>query len=77
MVFYENNLPRWMYILIPIAVVGMILDFHYGGEIVLKNFLSIMLFIGQTALTGWLAIAALLYFVISPAIKNIFARRRS
>lgn len=55
------------------GVAGLILDFHYGGEIVLEIFLKILLFIGQAVLTGWLTVAALFYF----AYRVLFARRRS
>lgn len=66
-------LPRWMYILIPAAVVGMILDFHFGGEIILKTLLETLLFVGQAALTGWLAMVVLSYF----AFRVLLTRRKS
>lgn len=73
MAYQARFSERWAPAVVILGVAGMMLDFHYGGEVILKIFLETFLFIGQAALTGWLAIAAFFYF----ALRVLFARRKS
>ena len=76
MAYRTDFLHRFTPVMLVLGVVAMILDFHYGGEVVLDKLGLLLLTIGQAALTGWAVIVIAAVYLLKFAAK-FFPRGRS